>query len=64
MRRGFEISEGADSEEVLPKYTQVNSPGVEKKRPKASITIEKQSARRKTPFIRAARISALCHPYE
>ena len=37
-------------------------PGVLKKRSKASMVIEKQSASRKTPLTRAARISALCHP--
>jgi hypothetical protein len=37
-------------------------PGVLKKRSKASSDIEKHNARRKTPLIRAARISALCHP--
>jgi hypothetical protein len=39
-------------------------PGVVKNRPIASRDIEKQRARRKTPLMRAARISALCHPYE
>jgi hypothetical protein len=38
--------------------------GVVKNRPIASREIEKQRARRKTPLMRAARISALCHPYE
>lgn len=37
-------------------------PGVLKKRSTASINIEKQSANKNTPFISAARISALCHP--
>jgi hypothetical protein len=41
-----------------------NVPGVVKNRPIASRNIEKQRARRNTPFTRAARISALCHPYE
>lgn len=40
------------------------SPGVEKKRSIASREMEKHSARRKTPLIKAARISARCHPYE
>lgn len=39
-------------------------PGAVKNRPIASRDIEKQRARRKTPLTRAARISALCHPYE
>lgn len=37
-------------------------PGVLKKRSKASKEIEKHRARRKTPLMRAAKISALCHP--
>ena len=38
-------------------------PGIRAKRSMASIKIEKQTARRKTPFTSAARISARCHPY-
>jgi hypothetical protein len=38
-------------------------PGVLKKRSNASINIEKQRAKRKTPLTRAARISARCQPY-
>lgn len=41
-----------------------HAPGVLKKRSMASIKMEKQSASRKTPLTRAARISARCHPYE
>jgi len=39
-------------------------PSVLKNLPTASKATEKQRARRKTPLMRAARISALCHPYE
>ena len=38
--------------------------GIEKKRSIASREMEKHSARRNTPLIKAARISARCHPYE
>jgi hypothetical protein len=37
-------------------------PGVLKKRSNASNDIEKHRAKRKTPLISAASISALCHP--
>lgn len=43
---------------------EISTPGVLKNRPRASRDIEKQRARRNTPLTRAAKISALCHPYE
>ena len=61
---GFDMSgsKGLLTEQYGSKEPRI--PGVVKNRPIASRDIEKQRARRKTPLTRAARISALCHPYE
>jgi hypothetical protein len=43
---------------------QHNKPGLLKNLSMASMRMEKHKARRNTPFMRAATISARCHPYE
>jgi hypothetical protein len=60
-RRGLEISNGELNERVS-RYSGRKIPGVLKKRSNASINIEKQRAKRKTPLTRAAKISARCQP--
>lgn len=63
-RRGFDISDIQQGKHIIRITNGVYIPGVLKNRWRASSEMEKHSASRKTPFTRAARISALCHPYE
>jgi hypothetical protein len=57
---GLEISTTAVSAKDTSERT--DERGVSKNLPIASRDMEKHRARRKTPFTRAARISALCQP--
>ena len=57
---GFDISVGEREVGVGEKRGRV--PSTLKNLPTASKETEKQRARRKTPLMRAARISALCQP--
>lgn len=61
---GLDISIPHASAEVTDRVKDSYAPGEEKNLPTASNDMEKQRARRKTPLMSAARISALCHPYE
>lgn len=61
---GFETSVlfYSSEAEVGNKDEGVHEPGVLKNRPIASMKMEKHRASKKTPLMRAARISARCHP--
>lgn len=60
----FEISAGNRRQLSVRLLKAGEVPDVLKKRSIASRKIEKHKARRKTPLIKAARISARCQPYE
>jgi hypothetical protein len=60
---GFDTSRERSSDPSIYKHHR-DKPAVLKKRSIASRNIEKHRARRNTPLIKAARISARCHPYE
>jgi hypothetical protein len=59
---GFEISTSGGKLVLSFEHIRGHIPAVLKKRSIASKKIEKHNASKKTPLIKAARISARCHP--
>jgi hypothetical protein len=60
----FDISIGPDYHGKKRMEYERPAPGALKNRSMASMKMEKHRARRNTPLMRAATISARCHPYE